>query len=72
MIGGFIRNQEIKLAMRLLIWRYQKDNLPPPETAALRQQAVRVVEDAHRIAKERGKNVGSLLKEMIEEIRIKK
>jgi len=38
----------------------------------LQQQAARLVEDAHRIARERGRNVISILKEMIGDLKQKK
>jgi hypothetical protein len=62
---GFIRQQEERLAVRLLIWQYQRMNIPAPQMKELEQQAARLVEDAHRIARERGRNVISILKEMI-------
>lgn len=62
---GFIRNQQIQLAMRLLSWKYQKDGqaVPPPE--ALKQQAAVVVDEAVRIAKHRGQNIAAILKDVI-------
>ena len=62
---GFIRQQEERLAVRLLIWQYQRMNIPIPQMEELEQQSARLVEDAHRIARERGRNVISILKEMI-------
>ena len=35
----------------------------------LEKQAARFVEDAHRIARERGRNVISILKEMVNDIK---
>lgn len=69
---GFIRQQEKRLALRLLTWRYQKMNIPVPAKEALEQQAAGFVEDAHRIARERGRNVMSILKEMIGDLKQKK
>ena len=66
---GFIRQQEERLAVRLLIWRFQRINVPVPAMEELEKQAVRFVEDAHRIARERGRNVMSILKEMINDIK---
>jgi hypothetical protein len=66
---GFIRQQEERLAVRLLIWQYQKMKIPAPATEELEQQAAGIVEDAHRIARDRGRNVLSILKEMIADIR---
>ncbi len=66
---GFFRKQEEKLAARLLKWKYQSMNSPGPDPAALKQHAARVVDDAHRIARERGSNVISIIKELIAEIK---
>lgn len=66
---GFFRKQEEKLAARLLKWKYQSMNTPGPDSATLKQHAARVVDDAHRIARERGSNVISIIKELIEEIK---
>ena len=69
---SFIRQQEKRLAVRLLIWQYQRMNIPVPATEELQQQATRLIEDAHRIARERGRNVISILKEMIGDLKQKK
>ena len=69
---GFIRQQEKRLAVRLLIWQYQRMNITVPAMEELEQQASRFVEDAHRIARERGRNVISILKEMIGDLKQKK
>ena len=69
---GFIRQQEERLAIRLLIWQYQRMNVFVPAIEELEQQAANLVEDAHRIARERGRNVMSILKEMIADIKNKK
>jgi hypothetical protein len=69
---GFFKHLEKRLAVRLLIWQYQRLNIPVPETKELERQAGRFVEDAHRIARERGRNVISILKEMIGDLTKKK
>ena len=69
---GFIRQQEKRMAVRLLTWQYQRMNVPVPAMEELKQQAARLVEDAHRIARERGRNVMSILKEMIGDLKQKK
>jgi hypothetical protein len=69
---GFIRQQEERLAVRLLIWQYQRMNIPIPQMEELEQQSARLVEDAHRIARERGRNVISILKEMVSDLIKKK
>jgi hypothetical protein len=66
---GFIRQQEERLAVRLLIWKYQRMNVSVPALEELEKQAARFVEEAHRIASERGRNVISILKEMITDIK---
>lgn len=66
---GFIRLQEEKLAARLLQWQYEKAGKPIPDGDQIRRRAASLVDDAHRIAKERGGNVISILKEMVADIR---
>jgi hypothetical protein len=66
---GFIRQQEERLAVRLLIWQYQRTKIPAPAMEELEKQAARFVEEAHQIARDRGRNVVSILKEMITDIK---
>jgi hypothetical protein len=66
---GFIKNQEQKLAMRLLAWHYEKNAIVMPPPSELRQQADRLVNDAHRIARERGRNVMSIIKDLVADIK---
>jgi hypothetical protein len=61
---GFIEEQQIKAAIRLLAWQYTRSGQPLPESTQLQNQARRLVSDAHRIARERGGNVLAILKEM--------
>jgi len=68
-VKGFVRRQEERLAVRLLEWRYQKMNLPLPSRDELERHAAGIVDDAHRIARERGRNVMSIIKEMIADIK---
>jgi hypothetical protein len=65
----FIRQQEQKLAMRLLAWHYQKNAIAMPDANKLRQQANGLVDDAHRIARKRGTNVLSIIKELVADVR---
>ena len=65
----FIKQQEKKVALRLLAWQYQKRNMPMPVMAELDRQAGHLVDEAHRIARERGQNVISIIKELVTEIR---
>ncbi len=66
---GFFRKQEEKLALRLLAWQYQRTNTPLPSTSKLQAQTSQLVDDAHRIARERGRNVISVLKDLVKDIR---
>ena len=66
---GFIKSQEQKLAMRLLAWHYEKNAIVMPPPSELKQQADRLVNDAHRIARERGRNVMSIIKDLVADIK---
>jgi len=68
---GFIRRQEIQLAIKFLVWQYQKANIPVPEHSAIEQQAGKIVDDAHCIARERGSNVLSIIKELASDFKKK-
>jgi hypothetical protein len=61
---GFIRSQEEKLAARFLRWQYQKQNLPPLEETAIMHHAARIVDEAHRIGRQRGGNLLDIMKEL--------
>ena len=65
----FVKQQEQKLAMRLLAWHYEKNSIVMPPPSELRQQAERLVNDAHRIARERGRNVVSIIKDLVADIK---
>jgi hypothetical protein len=66
---GFFRLQEEKLAVRLITWQCQKKNIPLPPAAELEKKAAQLVDDAHRIAKERGSNVLTILKDMLADVK---
>jgi hypothetical protein len=66
---GFIKEQQKRLAIRFLTWQYEKKNLPLPTRAELERDASGIVEDAHRIARERGRNVITIIKEMIADLK---
>ena len=68
-IMGFIRDQEERLVVGLLTAKYQKKNLPVPDISELKREAARIVDEAHGIARKRGKNVLSIVKDMAEEMR---
>jgi hypothetical protein len=54
---GFFRQQEERMAMRFLAWRYQKLKMPGPDEAEL------------KIARERGRNVIAIIKDLVEDIK---
>ena len=66
---SFIRRQEENLAIRLLVWKYQKMNLNVPPIPELQRLAANIVDDGHRIARERGQNVISSIKELIADMK---
>jgi hypothetical protein len=68
---GFLKDQQVKMAIRLLAWKVERNGQPLPEKALLERHARQLVEDAHRIAKARGGNVLGILKEMVETMRRK-
>jgi hypothetical protein len=72
MMKAFIRRQEVNLAVKLLKWRYEQSNTTEPPESMLRTHAEQVVDEAHRIAKERGRNVMGIIKELVEEVKKKK
>ena len=68
---GFFRTQQEKLAMRLLAWHYQRSGRSVPPTETLEKEAVRIVDDASRIARESGRNVVSIVKELVADLKNK-
>ena len=66
---GFIRRQEEALAIRFLRWQYQRMSLVVPAPSELQRQAGKIVDDAHRIARQRGGNVISIIKELVEDLK---
>ena len=66
---GFIRQQEEKLTVRFLSWQYEKLKKPIPDEAELANQAAKIVEEAHDIARKRGRNVMSIIKDLIADIK---
>jgi len=58
--------------MRFLTWQYQRMNLPVPPGPLLEKQAAKLVDDAHTIARQRGRNVVAIMKELAEDIRKEK
>jgi hypothetical protein len=68
---GFLKNQQVNVAIRLLAWQYERNRQPLPERVLLERHARQLVDDAHRIARERGGNVLAILKQMVAQARRK-
>jgi len=66
---GFIRRGEERLAICFLEWHYRKANLEMPASSKLQGQAKKIVDEAHRIARDTGGNVISIIKEIIDDLR---
>ena len=66
---GFFRQQEERLAVRFLTWQHQKLGQPVPHDAELKLQAAKIVQEAHRIARERGRNVMAIIKDLVNDIK---
>ena len=66
---GFWRQQEEKMALRLLHWHFQRRGETPPADASLQRMAADLVTKAHEVARKRGQNVLVILKELVEDLR---
>ena len=69
---GFIRQQEETLAARFLRWQYEKRKLAPPLENDLKRLAAGIVDEAHRIGRERGGNLLDIMKELVQDFFKKK
>jgi len=67
--NGFIRQQEVAFAKKLLAWKYENDGIVVPDAATLQAQAEDIVADAHVIAKKRGSNILEIVKKQIKDIK---
>jgi hypothetical protein len=66
---GFWRQQEIQMARRMLDWHCRRNQLALPGEEESTRRAAQLVDDAHRIARQRGRNVLTILKELVEQIK---
>jgi hypothetical protein len=57
------------LAIRFLVWKYQRMNLGVPAISNLQSQAGKIVDDAHRIARERGGNIIAIIKGLVNDLK---
>ena len=67
---SFVRQQQGRLVMRYLIWQYQKRNLPLPAHSELEGQAQKIIEEARQIARKRGRNLMSIVKDLIADLKM--
>jgi hypothetical protein len=65
---GFIRRQEENMAARLIQWHQSQKNMPPLAPEELAQKSADLVDEAHRVARHRGKNVLTIMKEMVADV----
>jgi len=65
---GFIRRQEEKVAARLIQWHQQQQAEKPLSSEQLAQKASVLVDEAHRVAHHRGKNLLTIMKEMVADV----
>jgi len=52
-----------------LVWKYQKMNLVVPGNPTLQSQGSKIVDEAHRIARERGGNIIAIIKELVNDVK---
>lgn len=57
------------MAQRLLRWQYDRLKQPIPSDEIIGQQAARLVDEAHRIAKKSGRNILAIIKDLIADLR---
>jgi len=53
------------------VWKYQRINLVVPAISNLQGRAGKIVDDAHRIARERGGNIISIIKKLVNDLKKK-
>ena len=58
-----LRQSELRLAKSILRWKLQKEGSVLPDNSELDAAASRLLDEARKIAKKRGKNLLDILKE---------
>ncbi len=58
-----LRQSELRLAKSILRWKLQKEGSPLPDDSELDAAALRLLDEARKIARKRGKKVLDILKE---------
>jgi hypothetical protein len=69
--NGFIRKQEVAFARKLLVWKYNQSGTDLPDEKALSSHALKIVDDAHVIAKKSGRNILEIMKDAVKNIKNK-
>ncbi len=62
-LGKKVRSAEKKLTKRLIKWKLRRVGLPTPNEETLDKGSERIVDEAHKIMKERGKSIFEELKQ---------
>lgn len=65
---SFIRRQEEGLTLKYLIRQYQKQGIAVPDETLLASKARQIVEEAHRIARERGRNILGIIQDLASDL----
>jgi kynurenine formamidase len=66
-LGKNFRSAEKKLTKGLIKWKFKRVGLPTPDEEALDKGSERIVDEAHKIMKRRGKTILEELKQTKEE-----
>jgi len=66
-LGKKVRSAEKKLTKGLIKWKLRRVGLPAPDEETLERGSERIVGEAHKIMKERGKGILDELKQAKEE-----
>lgn len=56
------------MAARLIQWHLSQKALPPLSPEELAQKSSALVDEAHRVARQRGKNVLAIMKDMVADV----
>jgi len=71
-MNGFVQKQEVAFAKKLLVWKYEQSGSALPNEDSISAHAIKIVDDAHIIAKNSGRNVLEILKDAVKNIKNKK
>jgi hypothetical protein len=62
-LGEKVRSAEKKLTKGVIKWKLRRLGLPTPDEGTLERGSERIVDEAHRIVKDRGKGILDELKQ---------